>query len=89
MQFISGQSEVVNRTQCISIGIVNDVTTKPVEAFLVLLDKVTADNSVVEFSEGFSNATIHIHNAGTKSHAHLLEKIFHCYFAFQITCFNL
>ncbi|KAL5516904.1 hypothetical protein EMCRGX_G002348 [Ephydatia muelleri] len=63
VQFISGQSEVVNRTQCISIGIINDVTTKPVEEFLVFLDKVTADSSVVEFSEGFSNATIHIHNA--------------------------
>ena len=66
MQFISGQSEVVNRTRCISIGIVNDVTTEPVEEFLVFLDKVAADSSVVDFSEGFSNATVHIHNAGTK-----------------------
>ncbi|KAL5516874.1 hypothetical protein EMCRGX_G002306 [Ephydatia muelleri] len=63
VQFISGQSEVVNRTRCISIGIVNDVTTEPVEEFLVFLDKVAADSSVVDFSEGFSNATVHIHNA--------------------------
>eukprot|EP00731_Ephydatia_muelleri_P037226 Em0422g2a len=54
-------------TTSVSVGLVtNDISSfvhEPVEEFLVFLDKVAADSSVVDFSEGFSNATVHIHNA--------------------------
>ena len=52
--------------------------------FLVFLDKVAADSSVVDFSEGFSNATVHIHNAGTKCMLIYWEKNFNVIFHFRL-----
>ena len=65
MNFIAGKSAVVNRTQCISIGIFSYPSTEPVKTFIVYLDKVAADSNVVNFTRGLQNTSVHIYNENT------------------------
>ena len=65
VEYVAGQSEFANSTQCISIGIFVDPTSEPVKTFIVFLNKVAYDSNVVNFTKGFENTTVEIYSDNT------------------------
>ena len=62
MTFFSGQSELVNSSQCIGISIFNDETIEPDETLLVSLEKIAVASNGIQFKEELTNTTVQIQN---------------------------